>query len=124
MYSVSITDSFSAAHNLRGYEGKCENLHGHNWKIEVVISSEKLDKLGMVIDFKVLKKILGEIFSEIDHQYLNDISYFKEVNPTSENIACFIHSGISKRLTGEQLKVEKVCVWETATSYATYRETR
>lgn len=120
MYSVTIIDSFSAAHNLRYYEGKCENLHGHNWRVEVTVSADELDPPGMVIDFKILKKMVSDVLAEIDHCYLNELAYFDTINPTSENIARFIYSKISEQLTHERLKVEKVNVWETPTSCATY----
>lgn len=121
MYLVTISDSFSAAHNLKDYEGKCENLHGHNWQVEVSLSAKRLNRQGMVIDFKVLKDMLAEVLARIDHQYLNQLPYFDKVNPTSENIAKFIHSIISKQFSRKQLKIEKVCVWETPTSCATYQ---
>ncbi|MCK4423549.1 MAG: 6-carboxytetrahydropterin synthase QueD [Candidatus Omnitrophica bacterium] len=122
MYKVTITDYFSGAHNLREYKGKCENLHGHNWKVEVTVTSKKLDNIGMVMDFKDLKKIVSNILSVLDHHYLNEISYFKQVNPTSENIAKFVYSRVQEKLTPKQLKVDTVRIWETAGSAAAYRE--
>ena len=122
MYKVTITDYFSGAHNLREYKGKCENLHGHNWKVEVTVTSKKLDNIGMVMDFKDLKKIVSNILSVLDHHYLNEISYFKQVNPTSENIAKFVYSQVQGKLTPKQLKVDTVRIWETAGSAAAYRE--
>lgn len=122
MYKVTITDYFSGAHNLREYKGKCENLHGHNWKVEVTVTSKKLDNIGMVMDFKDLKKIVSNILSVLDHHYLNEISYFKQVNPTSENIAKFVYSQVQGKLTPKQLKVDTVRIWETAGSAAAYWE--
>ena len=122
MYKITITDYVSGAHNLRGYEGECENLHGHNWKVEVTVASKELDSIGMVVDFKDLKKIVSGILEELDHNYLNETSYFKEVNPTSENIAKFVYSQVQEKLTPKQLKVDVVRIWETATSCAAYKE--
>ena len=118
MFSVKIEADFSSAHNLRGYKGKCEELHGHNWKIELVASSEKLDKAGMVLDFKYLKAELKKILEKLDHKYLNKIPYFARVNPTSENIAKYIYDNIKRRVSC----VESVTVWENSTSSATYEE--
>ena len=118
MYSIKVEAYFSSAHNLRGYKGKCESLHGHNWKVEVRVAAAALDKIGMVMDFKVLKDKLNAALEKLDHKYLNKLAYFKKVNPTSENIACYIY---------EQLKlgipnIKSVTVWENSTSAATYKE--
>lgn len=118
MYSIKVEANFSSAHNLRGYKGKCEQLHGHNWKIEVVVSKNKLDKLGMVLDFRFLKDKLNEIIEKLDHKYLNEIPYFKKVNPTSENIAKYIYDS----LKSEVLSLKSVTVWESDNSCATYCE--
>lgn len=118
MYEVTVLADFSAAHSLRGYAGKCEKLHGHNWKVEVSLSKKNLDKLGMVMDFKVLKKVLNEILKTVDHSYINDVPYFKKVNPTSENIAEFIYRNLRNAL----VPVGKVKVWETDSSSASYSE--
>ena len=118
MYEVKVIDQFSSAHKLRDYEGKCENLHGHNWKVKVCVSKDKLNKAGMVIDFKEVKRALGSVLKELDHSYLNDISYFKVVNPTSENIAHFIFN----KLKASGLSPRAVSVWESDTSSATYSE--
>ena len=83
MYSLKVEGSFSSAHNLRGYKGKCEDLHGHNWLVEIVIQSSQLDNIGMVLDFKYLKKRLNACLEKMDHKYLNKLSFFKKVNPTS-----------------------------------------
>ena len=91
MYSIKVEAYFSSAHNLRGYKGKCESLHGHNWKVEVTASSKSLDKIGMVLDFTFLKAKLSKILERLDHKYLNKIAYFRKVNPTSENIAKYIY---------------------------------
>jgi len=116
MYTVKVTSRFSSAHNLRGYKGKCEELHGHNWLVEAAASRGDLDDMGMVTDFKELKAILEEILAELDHKHLNEVEYFKEVNPTSENIAKFIYDN----LIGKRPDISYVTVWETETSSATY----
>lgn len=118
MYRVRVRSHFSSAHNLRGYKGKCEDLHGHNWKVEVCAESETLDSLGMVIDFTKLKSSLKVIMNELDHKYLNELDYFKKVNPTSECIAAYIYNLMSKELS--EIKIAEVTVWETDTSSATY----
>jgi 6-pyruvoyltetrahydropterin/6-carboxytetrahydropterin synthase len=118
MYSLKVESYFSSAHNLRGYKGKCEKLHGHNWKVEAEVVKNQLDKLGMVFDFKYLKSELNKILEKLDHRYLNDIPYFKKVNPTSENIASYIYRNL-KRVVAE---IQSVTVWESDNSCACYRE--
>ncbi|MFA5275311.1 MAG: 6-carboxytetrahydropterin synthase QueD [Candidatus Omnitrophota bacterium] len=118
IYSIKVEQVFSAAHNLREYKGKCEDLHGHNWKIEATAAKDKLDKAGMLLDFKYLKSELNEVLAELDHTYLNELSYFKEVNPTSENIAKYIYD----RLKPKVLELRSITVWENGTSCATYGE--
>ena len=118
MYSIKVEGDFSSAHNLREYKGRCEDLHGHNWKVEVVVEKETLDKLGMVMDFKTLKKRLNALLDKMDHKYLNDIAYFKKVNPTSENIAKYIYDCLKPKISG----LKSVTVWESDTSSAIYYE--
>lgn len=118
MYEIIVNSEFSAAHRLRGYEGKCEKLHGHNWQVEVTASKKNLDKLGMVMDFKVLKTILNEILKPLDHAYLNDVPYFKKANPTSENISEFIYYNLKRA----KVPVRIVKVWETDSSSAVFFE--
>jgi 6-pyruvoyltetrahydropterin/6-carboxytetrahydropterin synthase len=116
MYSIKVEANFSAAHNLRGYKGKCEELHGHNWKIEVEAAQDKLDKTGMVLDFKYLKERLNAVLERLDHKYLNRIPYFKKANPTSENIAKYIYDRLKSKISN----IQSVTVWENSTSSATY----
>ncbi len=120
MYTVRVRSDFSSAHNLKGYKGKCEDLHGHNWQVEVVASSGKLDATGMVIDFKELKGLLKESIAELDHKHLNELECFRDMNPTSENIARHVYEDISRRRPG--LKLKEVTVWETGSSSATYTQ--
>jgi len=116
MYKIKIEGDFSSAHNLRGYKGKCEDLHGHNWKVEVEVVSSKLDKIGMVMDFKCLKEKLYVILEKLDHKYLNNIAYFKKVNPTSENIAKYIYDNLKNKIRG----LYSVTVWESDKASAIY----
>ena len=118
MYSLKVEGTFSSAHNLRGYKGKCEDLHGHNWRVVICAKSNDLDNIGMVLDFKYLKKELNAVLEEMDHKYLNKLSYFKKVNPTSENIAKYIFNELKTRIS----LLKSVTVWENSTSAATYEE--
>ena len=117
MYEIEVFSSFSSAHRLRGYKGKCENIHGHNWKVGVRISSDKVNKIGMVRDFKDVKKRLKDILQKLDHKDLNSVAYFRKVNPTSENLAKFVYDRLKKKLP-----VSSVSVWEADDSKATYSE--
>ncbi len=119
-YEVTITSSFAAAHNLRGYEGSCERLHGHNWKIEVNVGSDILDKLGMVIDFRVLRAEAEKVVGRLDHNYLNEVSPFDTVNPSAENIASYLFDEISGAIKDDRVNVTSVKVWESEGSAATY----
>jgi 6-pyruvoyltetrahydropterin/6-carboxytetrahydropterin synthase len=116
VYSIKVEAIFSAAHSLRGYKGKCESLHGHNWKVEVELRRAALDPCGMVIDFTVVKKKLKKQLEILDHTHLNQIPYFKKVNPTSENIAHYLFDALNKQLSC----VYSVTVWESEHSAATY----
>ncbi|MGA2775714.1 MAG: 6-carboxytetrahydropterin synthase QueD [Candidatus Omnitrophota bacterium] len=118
MYSIKVELVFSAAHNLREYKGKCEALHGHNWKIEAVAAKDKLNKTGMLLDFKYLKSGLNEVLEELDHTYLNELPYFKEVNPTSENIAKYIYDRLKLKVP----EIKSITVWENSASCASYEE--
>jgi len=120
MYQVSIQTSFAAAHFLRNYKGKCENLHGHNWKVEVTVSKKTLDNAGMAIDFSLLKQKTNKIVEKFDHSHLNEIPFFEETNPSSENIAALIFNLIEKELKGTTVTPISVSVWESETSKATY----
>jgi len=123
MFIIKVEANFSSAHNLRGYKGKCEELHGHNWKVEAEVISGKLDKAGMVLDFQYLKFKLNSILEKLDHKYLNKIAYFKKFNPTSENIAKYIYNTLSKTLipkSNPATKLNSITVWESDKSSATY----
>ncbi|HBH61338.1 MAG TPA: 6-carboxytetrahydropterin synthase QueD [Nitrospiraceae bacterium] len=122
MFDLTIESQFSAAHQLRGYKGKCEALHGHNWRVQVTVSSEKLDDIGMVLDFHELKAITGEVLASLDHSFLNDVFPFTEINPSSENMAKWIYESIRKKILKKNCTISSVTVWENETSSATYYE--
>jgi len=120
MYHLSIITSFAAAHNLLHYQGDCENLHGHNWKVEVTVSADNLDKSGLGIDFRILKKLTREVMNYLDHKYLNDLDAFKDISPSSEQIARFIFERLEKLLQEYEVIIQKVTVWESDNAYAAY----
>lgn len=118
MFEVKIETHFSAAHHLLNYKGACENQHGHNWKVEVFVRGENLDKSNILIDFKVLKKKVNEVVDYLDHADINTLPEFEGVSPSSEILAKFLYERIKKEING----VCKVNVWETLTSCASYFE--
>ncbi len=120
MYEVKIITRFAAAHNLKNFKGKCEALHGHNWKVEVSVVASTLDSAGVVVDFSEVKSAVREVLETIDHTYLNDHPFFKENNPSSENIARYIFGELSKSLENDRLKVASVSAWESEDACATY----
>ncbi|MCI0481799.1 MAG: 6-carboxytetrahydropterin synthase QueD [Candidatus Dadabacteria bacterium] len=123
MFEVSVKSSFSAAHALTEIGGKCENLHGHNFAVEVSVTSERLNKQGVVVDFRALKSYLGEILGVLDHTFLNETAPFAGRSPTSELLARYIHDEMKERIIngGIDGKV-RVNVWESETSRASYWE--
>lgn len=120
MYDIFIKTHFSSGHHLRDYPGSCELPHGHNWKVTVTVRAYELDKLGMGIDFKVLKKLVNQIIDQLDHRNLNEMEAFAELNPSSEHIASFIFDNLEKLLNNERYKLFSVTVFETDTSGLTY----
>lgn len=123
MYRLKVKDYFSSAHFLRNYEGACENLHGHNWTVELVVEGEKLNEIEILIDFKDLKRILKEILEELDHRLINEHPYFQQRNPSSENLARFIFEKAKEKLKAyANVKVKEVSVFETEKASATYLE--
>jgi 6-pyruvoyltetrahydropterin/6-carboxytetrahydropterin synthase len=116
MYELMVEDTFDAAHALRGYNGPCENLHGHTWKVQVFLGGETLNKLGLLEDFKVIKKTLKAILAEFDHGYLNELKVFKDQNPSSENLARIIY----KKLKSKIATTSKVTVFESPSTSASY----
>ena len=122
MYELMIEERFSAAHQLRGYKGKCENMHGHNFKVQAFVSAEMLNNIDLAVDFHDLKAMLSETISGLDHAFLNDVFPFTEINPSSENIARWIYDSIKKKVNEEHIAVSAVTVWESDTASATYYE--
>ncbi len=122
MYVLTIEDHFASAHQLRGYRGKCENIHGHNWKVEINVKGEKLNNIGLLIDFQDLKAILKKITGYLDHKNLNEVEPFDKINPSSENIAEYIAGRAQEELnlTVQSLIVVSVTVWESETSRCTF----
>lgn len=119
MFEIKVAENFNAAHRLKGYKGKCERLHGHNWKVEVCLAGE-VDKAGMVLDFSDLRLKLKGALKKLDHNYLNEIKPFNKTNPTSENIAKFVCDELSGSIENKKIKIKSVSVWETDNSCATY----
>lgn len=120
MYKLRVTSEFSSAHNLREYKGKCEALHGHNWKVEVVIAARNTNSQGLVVDFHEIKKMIKFVLEELDHTYLNQHDYFKKHNPTSENLAKYIFDEINAQMPSKKLRLQEVMVWESDQCSATY----
>jgi 6-pyruvoyltetrahydropterin/6-carboxytetrahydropterin synthase len=121
MYEVTIKADFSAAHNLREVGGKCESLHGHNFKVEVAVEAEALDEAGMVIDFRFLKEKTRALLEGIDHRYLNELPLFQGKNPSAENVAFHLFHELSRQINQGSRKVSWVAVWESDTSRAVFR---
>lgn len=119
MFTARVKDSFSAAHRLRGYEGDCERLHGHNYKVEVIVRSCELDHLGIVMDFRQLKQLLKEVLAGMDHQYLNDLPAFTVMNPSAENIARHIFTALSAKVKAP-VELAEVIVWENDACSVSY----
>ena len=120
MYKITVLSHFSGAHRLRYLHGKCEELHGHNWKVEVSVVSNRLNKEGVVIDFKILKQKMEKVLGLLDHTYLNDLPYFSGREPSSENIAKYIFDRLKTELKGHHAMLKEVTAWESETSCATY----
>jgi len=121
-FEVMIERNFSSAHQLRGYKGKCENLHGHNYKIEIYARGRELNKIGLLVDFVELKEAADDLVTYLDHKNLNELEPFvSEQNPSAENVARFILERLAKRLNDERVEIYKVRCFETPTSVATYQ---
>ncbi len=122
MYRLKIHSSFAAAHCLINYQGECENLHGHNWKVEVAVIARELDKAGLGIDFKILKTETNKLLKTLDHKYLNDLSPFNNLSPSSENIARYLYHELAANLNNGNIKIDMVTVWESDFASASYYE--
>lgn len=121
MYELKVITDFAAAHQLKMVAEKCENLHGHNWKIEVCVAGERLNNAGVLIDFGELKQYVSEIVERLDHKFLNELDYFQEDNPpSSENIARYIADALQSMINNSDVKVARVTSWESENACATY----
>ncbi len=118
MFKVKVLTTFSAAHHLRGYRGDCERLHGHNYRVEVAVASREPGPTGLVMDFRELKDVLESVVERLDHRLLNELDYFKEKNPSAENIARYIFEAVGKAL-GSEVSLAEVTVWENDTCCVT-----
>ncbi len=120
MYEIKVITHFAAAHQLKDFGGKCEQLHGHNWKVEVTLRGEDLNDEGLLIDFQELRDITNGILKELDHTFLNELPAFKDKNPSSENIAAYIFKELHNRLNDNHLDITKVAAWESDSACASY----
>jgi len=120
MFELKVITDFAAAHQLRNFRGNCEKLHGHNWKIEVILSGDKLNEAGLLIDFREVKETTDRILKELDHSFLNDLPQFKNENPSSENIAAYLFEKLSGELNDNHLRVTKVTAWESDSACASF----
>ncbi|MGH9396444.1 MAG: 6-carboxytetrahydropterin synthase QueD [Terriglobia bacterium] len=121
MFEVSVEYSFSAGHALRNYKGKCENVHGHNYRVRVTVEGAGLNAAGLLVDFADVKAGIRSLAGRLDHQFLNDIEPFDKLNPSAENLAKYLSDGLGAQLEGQGVRLQSVTVWETDTSSATYR---
>jgi 6-pyruvoyltetrahydropterin/6-carboxytetrahydropterin synthase len=112
MYEIVVEQHFEAAHFLRGYKGKCENVHGHRYSVIARLKAEKLDNIGLAYDFTDVKRQMGEIISRFDHITLNDIDPFNQINPSAENIARTIYRDLKSKLIEEPVTISAIEVWE------------
>ena len=120
MYELQVVTKFAAAHQLTMVGSKCENMHGHNWKVEVHVNGEKTDDAGVLMDFGVIKKHVREIMALLDHKYLNELDYFRQSQPSSENIAFFVATELQRRIDNPAVSVSRVTAWESDDAGATY----
>jgi len=126
MFQVSVEETFSSGHALRGYKGKCENPHGHNYRVRVTLEGPRLDGIGLLVDFTELKRVLRGIIAGLDHQFLNDLEPFRTVNPSAENLAKYFYDETERQIGGlpQGAEIREVTVWETDTSSARFRPER
>jgi 6-pyruvoyltetrahydropterin/6-carboxytetrahydropterin synthase len=125
MFEVCVEKTFAAGHALRHYRGKCENVHGHNYRIQVTVEGEELNSIGLLVDFVELKKRLNAIVDRLDHQFMNDLEPFTVLNPSAENLAKYFYDELNGASLAEDgqapVRISLVKVWETDTSMASYR---
>ncbi len=118
MFEVSVDETFAAGHALRGYHGKCENVHGHNYRVRVTLQGEQLDDAGLLVDFVELKRVLRALIERLDHTFLNDVPPFDRLNPTAENLARYFYDEMAPQLP---VRLSEIKIWETDTATAAYR---
>ncbi|MEJ7605895.1 MAG: 6-carboxytetrahydropterin synthase QueD [Bryobacteraceae bacterium] len=125
MFEVTVEQTFSAGHALREYKGKCENVHGHNYRVQITMEGERLNRIGLLIDFVEVKRVLREVMGRLDHQFINDLDPFTVINPSAENLAKYFYEEMNKGLTFDDVETNVrlafVKIWETDTSIAVYR---
>jgi 6-pyruvoyltetrahydropterin/6-carboxytetrahydropterin synthase len=122
MFEVTIEETFAAGHALRNYRGKCENVHGHNYRCQVTLEGAQLDSIGLLVDFVELKKVVHGVLDRMDHQWLNEFPPFDVLNPSAENMAKYIYDEVCEGLkTRDGVRVGAIRLWETDTASATYR---
>jgi 6-pyruvoyltetrahydropterin/6-carboxytetrahydropterin synthase len=123
MFEVSVDEIFSSGHALRGYKGKCENVHGHNYKVRVVLEGPELDSIGLLYDFTHLKKVIRDVVGGVDHRFLNDQAPFDIINPSAENLAKYFYDETSRQMNAvpNGARITSITIWETDTTSATYR---
>jgi 6-pyruvoyltetrahydropterin/6-carboxytetrahydropterin synthase len=122
MFVLKIVTDFASAHSLRDYPGDCSRLHGHNWQVEMLVASKVLDDTGMAIDFREIKNQTKVVVKRLDHQYLNDVAPFDEINPTAENIAKYFYDEVGLLINNQDVRVKEVTIWETLRASVTYSE--
>jgi 6-pyruvoyltetrahydropterin/6-carboxytetrahydropterin synthase len=122
MFQVTVDETFSSGHALRGYKGKCENVHGHNYKVRVTLEGPQLDSVGLLYDFTHLKRVIREIVGGVDHKFLNDMAPFDVINPSAENLAKYFYDETTRQMNAmpEGARVTSITIWETDTTSATY----
>ncbi len=124
MFEVSVDETFAAGHALRGYKGKCENVHGHNYRVRVTLEGDSLDSIGLLYDFVHLKRMIKDVIQALDHRFMNEIPPFDTINPSAENMAKYFYEQAAQKLprAANGARLASVTVWESDTTYATYRE--
>jgi len=122
MFEVAVERTFAAGHALRNYKGKCENVHGHNYRVRITIAGERLNSIGLLVDFLDLKRVMDEVIEYLDHHFINDLPPFDTLNPSAENMAKYFYDRVAEGLqTDPPVRISEVRVWETDTSIAAYR---
>ena len=120
MFQISAEYTFAAGHALRGYKGKCENVHGHNYKVQVTVAGENLNSIGLLMDFVDLRAAIKGLVDRLDHHFLNDLPPFDQLNPSAENLAKYFFDGLDPQVREQGNRVTAVKIWETDTTSATF----